>query len=58
MAMRPDGLVSMIALGGPKLKQKHCFGYTSFLDVSMIALGGPKLKLGACRADTRVFRFQ
>ena len=58
MAMRPDGLVSMIALGGPKLKQKHCFGYTSFLDVSMIALGGPKLKPCASTAVSLLDPFQ
>ena len=33
-------MVSMIALGGPKLKRIQKFIYT----VSMIALSGPKLK--------------
>ena len=37
-------MVSMIALGGPKLKHKLRELRTALNDVSMIALGGPKLK--------------
>ena len=37
--------VSMIALGGPKLKRVITRAGNGGHDVSMIALGGPKLKL-------------
>ena len=37
--------VSMIALGGPKLKLSVAMPMISRISVSMIALGGPKLKL-------------
>ena len=39
------GWVSMIALGGPKLKPTGLLKRVTLSGVSMIALGGPKLKL-------------
>ena len=45
MALFKGFYVSMIALGGPKLKRKDYPNLKTAAEVSMIALGGPKLKL-------------
>ena len=45
-------IVSMIALGGPKLKPLGEELTADIRAVSMIALGGPKLKLLSARAET------
>ena len=45
----------MIALGGPKLKQRNIGGMYLSGQVSMIALGGPKLKQRPGRASAVPF---
>ena len=50
--------VSMIALGGPKLKPGDYNSGNPLKAVSMIALGGPKLKLSELLLHCEIERFQ